>query len=238
MITIPTAPWAHYVFDLLGWLSAALAGRWVFRHYRPQVERLAQQTEPSYFVCLGLGGAFGAWFFGSLNTLQSPTPTLSHSIAGALTGAIIAVELWKWRAGVAESTGTPFVVPICTGIIVGRLGCFFAGLADGTYGTPSSLPWAVDIGDGIARHPVQLYESAAMLAFLLFFLNALRRGSEWPWVWGFHAMIIAYAVQRFCWEFLKPYPQVAGPFNIFHFLMLGMMFYGFVWIARGRRSST
>lgn len=49
---------------------------------------------------------------------------------------------------------------------VGRLGCFFAGLPDYTYGVPTDLPWGVNFGDGVPRHPVQLYESAAMLLFL------------------------------------------------------------------------
>ena len=30
---------------------------------------------------------------------------------------------------------------------VGRIGCFLSGLPDGTYGLPSSLPWAIDLGD-------------------------------------------------------------------------------------------
>ena len=42
-----------------------------------------------------------------------------------------------------------------------------AGLLDPTYGVASTLPWARDFGDGIARHPVQLYESASM-ALVLF----------------------------------------------------------------------
>ena len=34
-----------------------------------------------------------------------------------------------------------------------------------TYGTPTALPWGVDFGDGVPRHPVQLYEAATMAAF-------------------------------------------------------------------------
>jgi phosphatidylglycerol:prolipoprotein diacylglycerol transferase len=51
------------------------------------------------------------------------------------------------------------------GIAVGRIGCFLSGLPDGTYGTPTSLPWGVDFGDGISRHPTAIYESIFMLAF-------------------------------------------------------------------------
>ena len=50
------------------------------------------------------------------------------------------VELWKWRRGVHRSTGGAFVLPLAVGIAVGRLGCFFSGLADYTYGAPARVP--------------------------------------------------------------------------------------------------
>lgn len=234
VIHVPTAPWLHHVFDLAAWLSAALGGRWVYRHRRPTVERLARETAPSYFISLALGGAAGAWLFGSLNTLRLSAPILSHSIAGGLVGAIAAVELWKWRHGVNRSTGGPFVIPLAIGIVIGRWGCLFAGLPDATFGTPTGLPWAVDLGDGIGRHPVQVYESLSMLAFLIVYWRALVAGRRWAVDHGFHAFVLAYAVQRFAWEFFKPYPSLIGPLNVFHLLMLGLIAYAIVWIARGR----
>lgn len=232
MIHVPTAPWLHYVGDAAAWAAAALGGRWTYRRRRATAERLAGQTAPGYFIALAVGAAMGAWALGSLNTLRSASPTLSHSVAGALTGAIIAVELWKWRHGVRASTGGPFVAPLCLGLIVGRWGCLFAGLADRTYGTPTSLPWAVDLGDGIGRHPVQLYESASVAVFLPVYLHALRGERPWATHHGFHVFILAYATQRFAWEWLKPYPPVLGPLNLFHLLCLGLAGYALVWIRR------
>lgn len=236
MIYISTAPWLHYVGDLAAWLAAFLGGQWVYRRRRASVEGLARQTAPSYFISLAAGGAAGAWLFGSLNTLQAARPALSHSIAGALAGAIFAVELWKWLRGVRGSTGGPFVIPLALGIIVGRWGCLFAGFADQTYGTATTLPWGVDLGDGIARHPVQLYESLAMSAFLAVYWRALVDERRWAVRHGFHAFVLAYAVQRFAWEFIKPYPRLIGPFNLFHLLMIGLVGYALIWIARGRTS--
>lgn len=233
MIHIPTAPWLHHVFDLAAWACAALGGRWVWRHRRATVERLAGETAPGYFIALALGGALGAWLFGSINTLRLSVPILSHSIAGGLVGAVAAVELWKWRRGITRSTGGPFVIPLTIGIVIGRWGCLFAGLADATHGTPTSLPWAVDLGDGIARHPVQLYESLAMAAFLLVYWRALTAGRHWAVAHGFHAFVLAYAAQRFVWEFFKPYPALIGPLNVFHLLMVGLAAYALVWIFRG-----
>lgn len=234
MIHVATAPALHYAGDAAAWAAAFLGGRWVFRHRRTAVERLNRQTEPSYFLALALGAAAGAWGLGSLNTLRAAAPTLSHSIAGGLFGAIVAIELWKWRRGVTGSTGGPFVIPLCLGIIVGRWGCLFAGLADETFGSPTALPWGVDLGDGIARHPVQVYESLAMAGFLAVYWRALLSGRDWAVRHGFHAFILAYAAQRFAWEFLKPYPSVIGGLNLFHLLMLGLAVYAVVWIARDR----
>jgi hypothetical protein len=232
VIHVPTAPWLHYLGDLAAWLAAFLGGRWTVRHRRASVEGLARNSAPSYFVSLATGGAIGAWAMGSLNTLRTATPALSHSIAGALAGAIVAVELWKWRHRIRGSTGGPFVLPLCLGIIVGRWGCLFAGLGDQTYGIPASLPWGVDLGDGIARHPVEIYESLAMAVFLAVYWRALVRKRRWAVDHGFHAFVLAYAVQRFAWEFLKPYPRLIGPFDVFHLLMIGLAVYALAWIAR------
>ena len=198
-------------------------------------------TTPSYFACLGLGAVAGAWLFGSANSMPSSILAPSHSIAGALAGGIIAVEVWKHIHRVRSSTGGAFVLPICVGIVIGRFGCFFAGLPDYTYGIPTSLPWAVDLGDGVGRHPVQLYESLSMAAFLAVYLRARLRGAAWARDHAFHAMIIFYACQRFVWEFLKPYPAVLGPLNLFHLLMMGLAAYGLIWWRRsssgGRRTA-
>ena len=231
MIAVPTAPWAHYIGDFTAWSAAAFAGYWQNRRWHKQVLQLSRSTNPDYFLALGICALIGAWVCGSANTLRiSFTP--SHSIAGALAGGIVGVEVWKWRHGIRRSTGGAFVLPICVGIVVGRFGCLFSGIADYTYGVPTSLPWAVNLGDGIARHPVQIYESASMALFLGVYLHARIKGSSWAKTHGFHAMICVYAGQRFLWEFLKPYPKIVGPLNVFHLLMLGLLIYGIIWWRR------
>lgn len=236
MIHIPTALWYHYIVDLLAWSTASLGARWFYLHHRQSVEVLARQTAPSYFVSLAVGGAIGAWLLGSLNTLRDTRPVLSHSIAGALAGAIVAVELWKRWRGVRSSTGGPFVIPLSLGILVGRWGCLFAGIGDQTYGIPANLPWSVELGDGVARHPVQIYESLGMALFLAVYWRALVRRQTWAERNGFHVFVLAYAAQRFAWEFLKPYPTLIGPLNVFHFVMIGLCIYALLWIANGQRA--
>ena len=233
MIVVPTAPWAHVVFDLIAWSAAAATGvalsRW---RLRPAVERLAHQAGPAYFGAVVAGALPGAWLAGSYNTMQDAAATLSHSVAGALAGAIVAVEIYKYANGMTASTGAAFVAPFAIGVVIGRWGCLFAGLPDRTYGTPTGVPWGVDLGDGVSRHPVQIYESASMTIFLATYLAALDRGASWPVRRGFYVMAGFYGLQRFCWEFEKPYAPVLGPLNVFHLICVGLVIYGCVFFAR------
>lgn len=224
----------HTLFDLLAWLSAALMGWFVSRRGWLGKSPRTPFSDPGYFVALGLGAIAGALLFGSLNLGLAGRFVPGHSIAGAIAGGVVAVEAYKLFFGIQGSTGAQFVAPLATGIAIGRLGCFFAGLPDYTYGTPTSMPWGVDFGDGIARHPVQLYESAAMLLFLLVYLRAVARGSALFRDSGFHLFVGWYALQRFAWEFLKPYPTVLGPFNLFHVVCLVLFAYSLFMLGRQR----
>ena len=130
------------------------------------------------------------------------------TIVGGLLGGWLAVEIAKAIAGIRTRTGDLFAIPLCLGIAIGRIGCFLAGLPDDTYGTPTSLPWGVNFGDGIPRHPTQLYE----IAFLLTLAVVLHRWSQRPYRPGtlFRAFLAAYLAWRLCIDFLKPQPHIAG----------------------------
>lgn len=222
----------HTIFDVLAWACAALMGWFVSRKGWLWARARTPLSDPGYFIALGVGAIAGALLFGSLNMGLAGRWALGHSIAGAIAGGAIAVELFKLAAGIRGSTGAQFVAPLATGIAVGRLGCFFAGLADYTYGTPTTLPWAVDFGDGIPRHPAQLYESASMLLFLIVYLREIARGSALFRSGGFHLFLGWYACQRFVWEFFKPYPTLFGPFNIFHIVCAILLCYSIFMLRR------
>lgn len=221
------------MFDLAAWSSGAALGWGVHRwRLREATARIAGAVGPGYFAALVAGAVPGAWLAGSLNTLRAPTAVLSHSVVGALAGAVAGVELYKAARGVKGSTGGVFVGTFALGCVVGRWGCLFAGLPDLTYGTPTALPWAVDLGDGVGRHPVQVYESGAMALFLLAWLAGLAARAPWAMRRGFYVLCMAYGAQRFLWEFLKPYPRLVGPFNVFHLLCAGLVVYGAVYFVR------
>jgi len=219
----------HTVFDVAAWLAAGLAAHWLSRV--KQIHFPAQSLELRYIAALVFGAGLGAYLFGTLNLWLSGLPGIARSIEGALAGGIVAVELYKWIHGIALRTGARFALPLAVGIAIGRLGCFFAGLDDFTYGTPTSLPFAHDFGDGIARHPVQLYESAAMAGFAIFYCVAVSQRNNFVVSNGFYLVLAFYGLQRFVWEFFKPYGSVIGPFTVFHLLSLVILLYAAVMLV-------
>ena len=236
MIRVPTDPSYHLLFDALAWATGMAVGvalyRWRLKEVTAQVARVA---DAGYFACLAVGAIAGAYLSGSFTFWGQGVFALAHSVAGALVGAIVGVELYKLARGIRMSTGIVFAGPFAAGVAVGRWGCLFAGLPDHTFGVPSTLSWAVDLGDGIGRHPVQVYESLAMAAFLGAFVVGLRMRATWAMRHGFYWLAIAYGAQRFLWEFLKPYPTLVGPFNHFHLMCAGLVVYGAIMILRERR---
>ena len=162
-----------------------------------------------------IGAIFGA-LFGSrlLGALENPPGLLqtdnvllyiyqNKTIVGGLLGGLLGVELIKKAIGERHSTGDLFVYPLILAMIIGRIGCFTMGIYEETYGLPTSLPWGMDLGDGIPRHPVSLYEIIFLLILwqVLAFIS-LRR----PLVNGarFKLFMIAYLLFRFLLDFIKP----------------------------------
>jgi prolipoprotein diacylglyceryltransferase len=186
----------------------------------------------AYAIAAGSGALCGALFFGTFNTWLSGVHALGFSMAGGLAGAIASIEAFKWMTGIRGSTGIAFAAPFAATVAVGRLGCFFAGLDDYTYGTPTGLAWGVDFGDGVRRHPVQLYEALAMAGMYVVLLRKIARGDRFWLANGFYLVVGWYGLQRFVWEFFKPYAPIVGPFNLFHLVCLGLVLYAAVMIRR------
>lgn len=219
----------HAILDIAAWLAAGLAGWWLSR-FRG-VKFPAQSFQWPYIAALMFGAGLGAYLFGTLNLWLSGSSGIARSVEGGLAGGIVAIELYKWRAGISLRTGARFALPLAVGIAVGRLGCYFAGLDDFTYGTPTALPWGHDFGDGILRHPVQLYESFAMAAFAACYVLAVLRRDNFVIDNGFYLALLFYGAQRFLWEFLKPYGTLIGPLTLFHLLSLAILSYAAFMLA-------
>lgn len=205
MLPFATIPYAHPVLEAAG----LFVGVQFYRHLKRRTEDPIPGAARFWIVvAAGLGAAAGsrasagveAWL--GAPELVSAVPGVcasGKSIIGGMLGGLFAVEGAKLLLKVRRSSGDLFVFPILLGLIVGRVGCFAGGLEDCTYGVATTQPWGIDFGDGIARHPMQLYE----IAFLLVVWRVLRRfhGAEGA---RFKGLMIAYLAFRLVVDFWKP----------------------------------
>lgn len=210
-----TAPllW-HQVFETLALL---LGARWYF-HLRRRAGTGGALAPGNFAVAAGClaGAAIGnkAAFWLQVPDLfaqhwREPLTLLlgGQSITGGLVGGLLGVELAKKLAGIRRSTGDDFVFPILLGIIIGRIGCFIAGLADDTYGLPTRLPWGHDFGDGIPRHPTQLYEIVFCAALWPLLRRVQPAFAAQPGLL-FKLFLATYLSWRLLIDFLKPVPYI------------------------------
>ena len=226
----------HTTFEILAWISAIAVGLWARRRYFADAALpIPAKDYPVYMVILWVGAVAGAFGLGTLNLLLDHLDAGGRSILGAIVGGVLVAETYKAIRGIRGSTGAVFVLPLSMAIAVGRIGCLLGGLDDHTYGIPTMLPSGVDFGDGIARHPVQLYESFTMAVFAAWFLWLLNRHREIAVRRGFYLFALVYGVERFFWEFLKPYPAVIGPFNVFHLSAFALAVYAVIMLSRLER---
>jgi prolipoprotein diacylglyceryltransferase len=201
----------HYVFDLLAYSGG-------FRLFLLERRRLGDTIDTrarwSVVAAAILGAAIGSKVF---FWLEDPRETLAHwhdlafllggkTIVGGLIGGLVAVELEKRWAGLTRRTGDLFAMPLAAGIAIGRIGCLLSGLSDRTFGTPTHLPWGVDFGDGVPRHPTQLYESIVMAAAAIVLGRLARRPHREGDV--FKLFMTTYFALRLAVDFLKPEPAI------------------------------
>lgn len=146
------------------------------------------------------------------------------TIVGALLGGLIGVEVTKRIVGITTSTGDTFAYPMIVGITIGRIGCFLTGLSDKTYGIATNLPWGVDFGDGILRHPTQLYEILFLVTLLVFIYIRSRYDRESGDLFRF--FMIGYLSFRLAVDFIKPdYHVLLGMSAIQIACLLALLYY-------------
>lgn len=201
------------VHGLFEWAAIFVGARIYLRSARTSLVALGQTR--NFAVVLGcvIGAAIGnkavhgIHHFEQLPLLaQKPWLVLQgQSIVGGLLGGLVGVEIGKKYAGVTESTGDRFVVPILVGLLIGRVGCLIAGLQDDTFGNATDLPWGIDFGDGIRRHPTQLYDMLFAVAGLVVvrrWRDTLAREPGFQ----FKLLLAGYLVWRLIIDGLKPVP--------------------------------
>lgn len=198
-------PRAAYAASML----AALAVFVLTRRCLPRSAAVALQLGQQAALALAafIGGVFGAklpfvFAHGTDWTQAAAWAADGKTITTGLIGAYLAVELAKWTLGIRIKTGDSFAMPLALALAVGRWGCFFNGCCAGR---ETDLPWACDFGDGVLRHPTQVYESLFHLTMAGLLLWLMGRG-----LMRTHRLqlyLIAYGVFRFLTEYLRPEPE-------------------------------
>ena len=218
----------HFVFEAL----AYFVGYRVYLKQRKRSGDHLSSRDRTWIVAAAIcGAAIGSKL---LYWLGDPALTVRRwndvfylmagkTIVGGLIGGLIAVEAIKRRLGILRRTGDLFAIPLCIGIAIGRVGCFLSGLSDDTYGIATGLPWGIDFGDGIRRHPVQLYE--------IVWLGVLAIGLGWlarkPHREGdlFKGFMLGYFGFRLAIDFLKPGVTFAGLTSIQWACVMMLLYY-------------
>ena len=229
-LVIPVGPVVisgHMIFESL----AYALGFWLYQRDRTRCgDVIGGPDRNTVIVAAILGAAVGSKLLACFEipgeSFQSWAALLTSgkTIVGGLLGGTMAVEWVKARLRIQVRTGDLFVIPIALGMAVGRIGCFFGGIQDHTYGTVTNVAWAVDFGDGQPRHPVQLYE----VVFLLGLAAVLARARLRPLRSGdlFRIFLTAYLAFRLGVEFLKPEPAFGGLSSIQWVCAAALLWYG------------
>jgi len=153
-------------------------------------------------------------------------------VAGGVAGAV----WWARRRALPLLGYCDMAAPgLAFALAIGRLGCFFNGCC---YGKP--VGWGLvfpSLGDGLARHPTQLYEVAGATAIGLLLLRVpvpepARRGRVFAW------FLIAYAALRFTDEFLRDDPRgpMPGGLSVSQWLSIVGMLLGLAMLLRRKPS--
>jgi len=121
-------------------------------------------------------------------------------LIGGLVAALVIVRRHRLPLGTVAGAAA---VPLTIAYGIGRLGCLLSG--DGTYGRPTSVPWAMTFPNGVVSttvpvHPTPLYEALAAV-LVAAALWALGRHWNPPAVFG--AYLALSGIARFLVEFLR-----------------------------------
>jgi len=221
----------HGIFEFLGIFIA-------FRYYLFLRRRQGDPINPENRVFIVIGATFGAvigsHLLGALENIPEWMASASKwqylygnkTLVGGLLGGLSGVELIKLLVGEKQRSGDLFVFPLLLGMIIGRIGCFSAGIYEETYGLPSKLPWAMDLGDGVFRHPVALYE-IVFLILLWVLLSVINKKGILDSGALFKIFMIGYLLFRFLLDFIKPgWRYCLGLGSIQLACLAGLIYYG------------
>lgn len=204
----PVNIFSFSVFLILAWLTYSFVFWRMLRSQGVDEEKIFDLT--FYSTIFGL-------LFSRLGFVVQNLPLFDHflqvaaiwivpglSLYGGFLGAVAALVLFCRRHKVRLAyilDALAFALPYA--LILGEIG----SLLDGTeVGLPTSLPWGISyIGFLEKRHPVQLYEIAALIVIIVMLTFMARRAKKRNWAYGIIGVwfFIFYSIVMFCIESVK-----------------------------------
>ncbi len=173
-------------------------------------ERLGLRRDSAYSLVMWatIWGFVGAKIYYLLE--QLPNVDLHHlggmgftwygGLIGGVVAALVVVRRHQLPLGIVAGAAA---VPLTIAYGVGRLGCLLSG--DGTYGKPTSVPWAMTFPNGVVPttvpvHPTPLYEALAAVVIAAVLWALAKR---WNPAAVFGAYLALSGISRFLVEFLR-----------------------------------
>jgi phosphatidylglycerol---prolipoprotein diacylglyceryl transferase len=217
-----------------------------FRYFLYLRKGKGDQIESSQRLWIIIGAIFGALIGSRLvGGLENPTELLKASnpliyfytnktVVGGFLGGLFGVELVKKLIKENKSSGDLFTYPMLLALIIGRIGCFSMGVFEETYGIQTNSFLGMNLGDGINRHPVILYE-----IFFLFLLWISMKQIEKKYILvdggRFKIFMIAYLFFRLILDFIKPHYTFNFGLSTIQLVCLAGLIYYAAYIFKPRK---
>ncbi|ALM86364.1 prolipoprotein diacylglyceryl transferase [Bordetella sp. N] len=253
-IAVQIGPLAVHWYGLMylfGFGLVYLLGRWRLSHGKVAGGYTPRDLEDIIFysvVGVVAGGRLGYVLF------YKPAYYFSHpleifylwqggmSFHGGLIGVILVMLFFARRRGQSLFMVSDFIAPLIPlALAMGRLGNFINGEL---WGRPTDVPWAMVFpgsGDGIPRHPSQLYElgleGIALFTIMWVFARKPRPTGQVSAVF-----LIGYGIFRFLVEFTREPDNflglLAGGLSMGQWLSVPMVLLGIgIYVVTAKRSS-
>jgi len=139
-------------------------------------------------------------------------------LGGGILGGYICCKINNINVGKMADVAA---APIALSYAFARIGCLFNGCC---HGLQTKVSWAVDtLGDGILRHPTQIYASVVgiVIFIILIIFNRSKKKADGQ---SMVLFMILYAIGRFIVEFFRVGPRnYFAPLTITQVLCIGIL---------------
>lgn len=196
----------HFIFETL----AFFVGIRLYYFQKRKIQDPISEINRLYIL---IGAMFGALLGSRIIAMLENPSEIAHqtllifyqnkTVAGGFLGGLFGVESIKKIIGVKIASGDVYVIPIIVALFIGRIGCFSMGIAEPTFGNETAFFAGMNLGDGLKRHPVALYEMGFMV--VLFIIFRLLKNKKLINGDRFKLFMVFYFLYRFSVEFIKPY---------------------------------